>query len=353
MASGRSGTSRLLAQAASEARTHSDLGQEGVMSAGYIARRGIQTAVLLFFVVTLNFFLPRLLPGDPAARFYDDPRLSPEAKQEILAQFGLDKPLLEQYAVYLRNLAKGQLGYSFTYRRPVGNVILSRLPWTLVLTLSSFLLSMLTGTVIGVKAAWRRGGWLDSAVLGAAIVAAALPAFWIALVLSLFLAFYWGVFPAYGMASPWLRSGWNPSYMLSVAHHAVLPVVSMSIGSAIGYAVLARNSMAETVRQDYVRTARSKGLPENVVMFRHALRNALLPLVTRVGMSMAGLFGGAVLIETIFSWEGMGLLIVEASRSLDYPLMQGTMLIMATVTVISNFIADMAYSRLDPRVRYD
>jgi peptide/nickel transport system permease protein len=327
--------------------------KEDTMTAGYLARRGIQTAVLLFFVVTLNFFLPRLLPGNPAARFYDDPRLSPEAKQEILAQFGLDKPLLEQYVVYLRNLAKGQLGYSFTYRRPVGTVILSRLPWTLALTLTSFLLSMTCGTILGVKASWHRGGRLDSAVLGAAIVVAALPAFWIALVLSLFLAFYWSVFPGYGMATPGLSPGWNLSYMLSVAHHAVLPVVSMSIGSTVGYAVLARNSMVETVRQDYVRTARSKGLPENTVMFRHALRNALLPLVTRVGMSMAGLFGGAVLIETIFSWEGMGLLVVEASRSLDYPLMQGTMLVMASVTVVSNFLADMVYSRLDPRVRYD
>lgn len=321
------------------------------MSGAYWARRLLQTVLILFVVVTLNFFLPRLTPGDPAAQFYNDPRLSPEAKEEILSQFGLDKPLHVQYAAYLKNLFQGELGTSFTYRRPVGEVILSRIPWTLVLTLSSFLVSVVLGVALGAAAAWKRGGGLDTFLLSAAIVVSALPSFWIAMILTLILAFYWPVFPAYGMVDPTIPSGWNWTFIGSVAKHAFLPVLSMCIGGIVSYGILVRNSMVEISGQDFVRTARAKGLSENVVLYRHALRNAMLPLVTRVGMSLAGLVGGATVIETIFSWEGMGLLIVEASRSMDYPLMQGTMLMMAVITILANLCADLAYARLDPRVK--
>lgn len=323
------------------------------MTGTYLVKRLLQTAVLLFIVITLNFFLPRVLPGNPAGHLYDDPRLSPEAKQEILAQFGLDKSLGVQYLVYLRNLAQGDLGISFTFRRPVMEVIVSRIPWTLALTLASFLLSVTMGVTIGALAAWKRGGGLDTLLLSSAIVVSALPAFWIALLLTLFLAFYARIFPPFGMADPMVQPGFNTRFLLSVAHHAFLPVVSMSIGGIVSYGILVRNSMVETTGEDYVRTARAKGLPPNVVLYRHALRNALLPLVTRIGLSLSGLVGGAVIIETIFSWEGMGLLIVEASRALDYPLMQGTMLMMATITILANLGADLVYSRLDPRVMFN
>lgn len=322
------------------------------MSGAYWARRAIHTVIILCVVVTLNFFLPRLLPGSPAAHFAEDPRLSPEARQEILAQFGLDGPLYKQFAAYLRNLVRGDLGISFTYRRPVAQVIWSRIPWTLALTLSSFLVSLFLGVALGATAAWRRGGGLDTFLLSSAIVVSALPAFWIAMILTLLLAFTWPVLPAYGMSDPFIPIGFTWEFIGSVARHAVLPVISMSIGSIVGYGILVRNSMVEVTGEDYVRTARSKGLTERTVLYRHAFRNALLPLVTRIGMSLAGLIGGTTIIETIFSWEGMGLLVVEASRSLDYPLMQGTMLIMAVVTVLANFAADMAYSMLDPRVKY-
>ena len=321
------------------------------MSGAYWARRLLQTALILFIVVTLNFFLPRLTPGTPAGHLYNDPRLSPEAKQEILAQFGLDKPLHVQYAVYLGNLLRGELGTSFSYRRPVSEIILSRIPWTLVLTLSSFLVSVALGVALGAAAAWKRGGHLDTILLSASIVVSALPSFWIAMILTLILAFYWPVFPAYGMVSPHVPVGWNWAFIGSVARHAFLPVLSMCIGGIVGYGILVRNSMVEISGEDFVRAARAKGLSENAALYRHALRNAMLPLVTRIGMSLSGLVGGATVIETIFSWEGMGLLIVEASRSLDYPLMQGTMLIMAVITILANLCADLAYARLDPRVK--
>ncbi len=321
------------------------------MTREYLVRRCIQTVAVIFIVVTINFVLPRLLPGDPAARFYEDPRVSPEMKQEILRQFGLDRSIWEQYLIYLGNLLGGEFGTSYTYRRPVMEVILSRIPWTVLLTGSSFALSVVLGIVVGAAAAWRRGSALEAVVLGASVVFAALPSFWFALLLLLVFAFYVPIFPAFGMADPMLIPGPNWSYVLSVLHHAALPVLLMSITGLVSYAAVVRYSMIDVIGEQYIVVARSKGVPEKTLLYKHALRNALLPLVTRLGLSLAGVIGGAVIIETIFSWEGMGLLIVEASRARDYPLMQGTFLILASVTVLSNFAADLLYAKLDPRVQ--
>lgn len=322
------------------------------MSFSYLLRRLLYTILLMFIVVTLNFFLPRIVPGDPAERFYQDPRLSPEARETIKAQFGLDQSLSRQYQVYLLNLIKGDLGYSFTFRRPVLEIILSRIPWTLALTATSMLFSVSLGIVLGALAAWWRGGKLDTSLLALAIIFAAIPNFWFALMLILFFAFSIPIFPPFGMVASHVNIGFNWVFFKSVAQHAFLPVFTMSIMGMVSYAVLIRNSMIENINADYVRTAKSKGLSSWKVLFRHAFRNALLPLTTRVAMGLATLIGGAVIIETIFSWEGMGLLIVEASRALDYPLMQATMLILAALTITGNFIADIVYVRLDPRVQF-
>lgn len=320
------------------------------MTREYLIKRGIQTLAVIFVVVTINFVLPRLLPGDPAARFYEDPRVSPEVKEEILRQFGLDKPIWQQYLIYLRNLLGGEFGISYTYRRPVMEVILSRIPWTVILTGSSFVLSVAFGVILGAAAAWRRGSALEAVVLGASVIFAALPSFWFALLLLLVFAFYIPIFPAFGMADPILIPGPNWAYILSVLHHAALPVFLMSLTGLVGYAAVVRYSMIDVTGEQYIVVARAKGVPERTLLYKHALRNALLPLVTRLGLSLAGIIGGAVIIETIFSWEGMGLLVVEASRARDYPLMQGTFLILASVTILSNLAADLLYAKLDPRV---
>ncbi len=321
------------------------------MTGQYLIRRLLETGLILLVIITLNFFLPRILPGNPAERFYSDPRVSPEDKVKILEQFGLDKPLHEQYWRYLRNLARGNLGVSYTYRKPVLEVIASRIPWTLALTLTSMLLSVGIGFVLGAYAGWHRGGWLDLAMLSLSIVFSAIPSFWMALVLILVFAFYFPLLPAYGVADAGLRYGLNLPYLSSVARHAVLPVTTLTVVGIVSNAVLVRTSMIETMGQGYVVVARAKGLRERTILFRHVLRNALLPVVTSLGMRLSGLLGGMVVIETIFSWQGMGMLILDASRSLDYPLMQGIFVLLAILTVSGNFLADLLYGIVDPRVR--
>ncbi|MBI5028967.1 MAG: ABC transporter permease [Chloroflexi bacterium] len=320
------------------------------MSTAYIVRRAVQALFTLFIVITLNFFLPRLTPGDPAARFYDDPRVSIEMKQQILKEFGLDKNLPEQFVIYLQNLARGDLGVSYCYRRPVMDVILGRIPWTLALTGTSTLIAVVLGAILGAYGGWHRGGKIERAILGGAIAFSALPSFWLALLLLLVFAYYAPLFPLGGMIDPGVSIGLNVPFIASVTRHAILPLVSMTLASIIGYAILVRSSMIEVIGSDYIVVARSKGLNEQKILFRHALRNALLPLVTSIGMKLSALIGGAVIIETIFRWTGMGLLVVESARDMDYPLMQGVFLILASITIVGNLLADVTYSWFDPRV---
>lgn len=321
------------------------------MSTAYLFRRLIQAVFTLFIVLTLNFFLPRLAPGDPAARFYEDPRVSVEMKQQILKEFGLDKSLPEQYVIYLQKLVRGDLGISYSYRRPVMSVVLGRIPWTLALTGVSMIIAVMLGAIMGAYGGWHRGGRVEQMILGGAIAFSALPSFWLALLLLLVFAFYIPLFPLYGMLDPGIQPSWSLEFVGNLSQHAFLPLVSMTLAGIIGYAVLVRSSMVEVIGSDYVNVARSKGLNERQILYRHALRNALLPLVTSVGMRLSGLIGGAVIIETIFRWTGMGLLVVEAARDMDYPLMQGVFLVLASITILGNVLADTAYAWFDPRVQ--
>lgn len=320
------------------------------MSTAYLIRRVIQAAITLFIVLTLNFFLPRMVPGDPAQRFYEDPRVSVEMKQQILKDFGLDKSLPEQYLVYLGNLMRGDLGISYMYRRPVMSVIVDRIPWTLALTGVSMLIAIILGTIMGAYGGWHRGGTVERAILGGAIGFSALPSFWLALLLQLAFAYYIQLFPLNHMVDVGIQIGWNLEFLINVAWHSVLPLTSITLAGIISYAILVRSSMIEVIGSDYIDVARAKGLCERQLLFRHALRNALLPLVTSVGMRLSSLIGGVVIIETIFQWTGMGLLTVQAARDMDYPLMQGVFMILATITIVGNLLADVTYAWFDPRV---
>lgn len=322
------------------------------MSLAYFIKRLAQIILIMAIVLTLNFFLPRVVSGDPARHLVEDPRLTPEMKQEIRAQYGLDKPLFGQFLTYLAELSKGNLGISFSYRRPVIEVIASKIPWTLVLTVSAKLISIIGGILYGCYAAWKRGRFADSALLSAAIVMTAVPSFWFAMILILIFGFTLRWLPPFGMMERGLAM-MSPEMIASVAKHAVMPVFTMALPGVISYAVLVRNSMVRIIGQDFIRTAKAKGASPASVLYRHAFKNATLPLVTSIGMNLAGVIGGAVVIETIFSWDGMGLLMIEASRSFDYPLMQGVMLILSTVTVTANFLTDLVYAKLDPRVKLE
>jgi len=322
------------------------------MSLAYFIKRLAQIILIMAIVLTLNFFLPRVVSGDPARHLVEDPRLTPEMKQEIRAQYGLDKPLFGQFLTYLAELSKGNLGISFSYRRPVIEVIASKIPWTLVLTVSAKLISIIGGILYGCYAAWKRGRFADSALLSAAIVMTAVPSFWFAMILILIFGFTLRWLPPFGMMERGLAM-MSPEMIASVAKHAVMPVFTMAFPGVISYAVLVRNSMVRIIGQDFIRTAKAKGASPASVLYRHAFKNATLPLVTSIGMNLAGVIGGAVVIETIFSWDGMGLLMIEAYRSFDYPLMQGVMLILSTVTVTANFLTDLVYAKLDPRVKLE
>jgi len=231
-------------------------------------------------------------------------------------------------------------------------VIASKIPWTLVLTVSAKLISIIGGILYGCYAAWKRGRFADSALLSAAIVMTAVPSFWFAMILILIFGFTLRWLPPFGMMERGLAM-MSPEMIASVAKHAVMPVFTMAFPGVISYAVLVRNSMVRIIGQDFIRTAKAKGASPASVLYRHAFKNATLPLVTSIGMNLAGVIGGAVVIETIFSWDGMGLLMIEASRSFDYPLMQGVMLILSTVTVTANFLTDLVYAKLDPRVKLE
>lgn len=321
------------------------------MSRDYVIRRVLQTLFVFFIVITLNFFLPRAMPGDPAQHLYEAPEITPELKLEIKKAYGLDKPLFEQYLIYLRELSRGNLMRSLRNREWVSVLLARAIPNTLILSLSSLILSLVIGVVLGAYAAWRRGRWLDYGVLSLAIVFSAVPSFWLALILLLIFGFTWQILPYKGITSAGVQAGLNLPYIIDLARHALLPVTVLTLMGAVSYASLVRSSMIETLDHEYITVARAKGVPERLILFRHVLRNALLPLVTSLGMRLAGLVGGMVVIEKVFSWPGMGLLLLDAAAGHDYPLMQGAFLILAILTLGGNLLADLLLGVVDPRVR--
>lgn len=319
------------------------------MSLNYLIKRILIMLLTIFLAITLSFILIRSLPGDPAERYYGDPRLPEEIKQEIKAMFGLDKPLLSQYFIFLGNAARGDLGVSFTYRRNVIGVILERIPWTLMLTVVPTLFSMFAALWIGVYIAFNRGKRLDKFMRFFAFGLNSVPTFWLALLLIMGTGFYLNIFPLQGMFDP-LESG--TARFLSILYHAALPWITLFIVSMPSFAIQVRNIALNILGEDFIVTAKAKGLKENAIRKKHVLRNALGPLFSLLTLRIAGLVGGAVLIETIFSWKGMGLLVLEASKNSDYPLLQASVLMTVILVIFANFLADMLQAAFDPRVSY-
>jgi peptide/nickel transport system permease protein len=329
-----------------------------IMEKGYVFKRIMYTAFVFVIVVALNFFIPRIGVDDPAERYYP-PRLGSMSdedyeviKQLTRGQYGFDKPIIMQFGTYVGKLLSGDLGNSFMHGRPkVTDLIAERLPWTLVLSVSNMIISVTLGICYGAFAAWKRGRAPDTVLLSASTVITALPAFFIALMLSMFIGFQLGWLPAY--ADPYMTTNfnWSLKSIIDVFRNASLPIVSMCIGGIIGYAQHTRNSVIVVSNEDFILTARAKGLSSRRVLYRHTLRNAMLPIVTSLGMSVSGLIGGAVIIEKIFNWNVMGTLFIEANGNNDYPLMLGIMLFMSTFALLANLVTDFTYSLLDPRVK--
>ncbi|MEA2661620.1 MAG: peptide/nickel transport system permease protein [Chloroflexota bacterium] len=302
----------------------------------FVVRRLLISIPLLVVVSVVVFLLMSLTPGDPAALM-----LGPDATQESIAalrtQMGLDRPLAEQYVLFLVNLAQGDLGRSFVTHLPVGGELLRAWPATFQIAVVAMIIALAIGLPLGAITAIRRGSWVDQVTRIAVLVGISMPIFWSGLLLIYFFA---------------VQLGWLPTSGTGTPAHLILPAVSLSTFSIAVVLRLTRSSMIEVLQEDYVRTARSKGLREWVVVVRHALMNALIPVVTIVGLQFGQLLSGAAITETVFNWPGMGRLVVTAVFARDYPMIRGAILLIAATFIIVNLIVDVLYAVLDPRIRY-
>ena len=319
----------------------------------YIFGKLIEIALIFFVIMTALFFLFRLSPGDPISKVVD-PMLTPEDMRYLIEQMGLDKPIWEQYVIYLKNLCQGNMGVSFHYGEPVFDIIKERLGWTILLFTSSTILAAFAGVFLGKIAAWNKGSRLDSIMSISALVCYTLFIPWFALLLLWLLGFKLGLFPLGGILSPELWVG-NASWfmrILDIIHHMILPLMTLFVINLGAYLLLMRSSMLSVLREDYIITARAKGLSERVIRNKHAAKNAMLPVVTSVGLSLAFSINGGALTEQIFTWPGIGRELIFAVSNNDYPLAQACFLLIALVVLVANLVVDILYAYLDPRITY-
>lgn len=326
------------------------------MEKSYIIKRILYTIFIFAVVVTLCFFIPRIGVEDPASRYYPAQGNMTDEQYEVIKeltreQYGLDGSTWSQYVRYIKGVLQGDLGTSYQSGSPkVASLIFERLPWTLVLSVSTLLISLFFGVLIGAFCAWKRGGWQDRALMNASTITTAVPSFFIALLLAFFLGFQWEIFPAYTDQNMVSNFAWNWDSIRMVAYNAALPVISCIIGGIISYAQSTRNSVIAVSNENFIITAKAKGISNAGVIYKHTLRNAMLPIVTSLGMSISGLIGGSVVIEKIFNWNGIGTLFLEANNNNDYPLMMGIMIFLSAFALVANLVTDLCYSLLDPRV---
>ena len=305
-------------------------------------------------ITLISFFVMHLAPGEPMSLQADfNPKMTPEMRQRLRAQYGLDKPLYVQYAKWLKGLVHLDLGRSFSPdRRKVWDKIRERLPVTILINVLSMLLILAVSIPLGVRAAVRENSLFDQVTTVLVFLAYAAPAFWVALLLMLLFGIEWNLLPVSGLHS---LMGYDQmglfEKVLDWSKHLILPVFVSAIGGLAGFSRYTRSSMLEVLRQDYITTARAKGLPERVVIYRHALRNALLPLITILGLSIPGLIGGSVIFESIFAIPGVGQLMWSAVMARDYPVLMGNLVIVAILTLLGNLLADIGYAAVDPRIR--
>ncbi|MBW1879581.1 MAG: ABC transporter permease [Deltaproteobacteria bacterium] len=319
----------------------------------YILRKLLLAIPLLWGVVTIIFFLIELSPGSVADHFFT-PETTPEVREMIIAKYGLDQPAFFRYLLMLRNLAMLDFGHSMVQERPVFDMVMEALPNTLILSAVTLMIIFPTGILLGTVQGVRQGRPVDTGISIGSLFFYSMPSFWLALMLQLIFTMHWKLLPTSGMYDMvWYDSLGFGGQLWDRALHLVLPGLAMGLAAAAGTARYMRSSLLEVIRQDYIRTARAKGLPERVVIGKHALRNALLPIITLMGLSLPFLFSGSVLVETIFAWPGMGRLIVNAIFAQDTPTIVACFFVFTLVVVAGNLIADLMYAVIDPRIQYD
>jgi peptide/nickel transport system permease protein len=311
-----------------------------------------QMLLTLFIIVTILFLIFRLMPGNPIAA-YIDPTFTQEQQQILMQQFGLDKPLWQQYLIYILNLFQGKLGDSFFFRAPVTEIISKVLPNTLYLMLSSLILAYLTGILGGVFLAWKRDTFIETIGTVVTLITRAAPQFWVGMIFLALFSFKFGWFPSAGASPAGIVYSSELQKLLSLVflRHLFLPMLTLAIYLMGLPLLLMRTNMLDIMGEAYVDMAKMRGLSDRRIMLKYVARNAALPVITAMAVGIGYAMGGNVVIETVFSWPGLGRVLVQAVSSCDYPLAQGAFILIATIMVMMNFIADILYSLLDPRVK--
>ena len=322
------------------------------MTLSYILRRIVYGLILMLCVVVLNFLLIRLAPGDPAVVIAGEMGgASQEMLDQIRRDYGLDKPVITQLWIYISNVMRGDLGQSFFFNRPVADLIAQRIGPTILLVLTAQILSIVLGVVMGVLAARKPNGVVSSFVTVFATIGYAVPVFWTGIMLIILFASVFPILPVEGMQSARLRNAAWHVQALDIARHLVLPAFTLAIIYLAQYARLSRASMLEVMGSDYIRTARAKGASEAAVLFKHALRNAALPILTVAGLQFGNLISGALLVETVFNWPGMGRLAFDSILRRDYPTIMGVLFFASAMVIVANLLTDLSYRLADPRLR--
>jgi ABC-type dipeptide/oligopeptide/nickel transport system permease component len=318
-----------------------------VRGADYVIKRVAFAVLTVLIAVTINFALFRLAPGSAVTNLARVPHATPETREAITRQFGLDKSKFEQYLIYLKQLAHGNLGISFANSQPVSDNLRTALINTIPMVFLGTVFAIVLGTLTGILAAWRRGTFAEGASVTTALGFYSMPTHWLGLMLVILFA---GVLPTGGMSDEFLIDPSFWTHLKDLAAHIALPALTLGLVLYGEYTLIVRSAMLETLGEDYVLTARAKGLQPWAILRRHALRNAMLPIATLVALSLGYIVAGAILIETVFSWPGIGRAVYDAVLQRDYPMLQGAFLVLTVSVVFFNLLADLVYFKLDPRI---
>ena len=321
----------------------------------YFIKRTFLAITTIFVVIVINFFLFRVMPANPVdiliSPTQGQEKMGIEIKEALMKDLGLDKPLYIQFIIYLKNVLQLDLGYSFRAPRPVIEIIAERLVNTLVLMFTGNVISILMAISLGVIAAWKRGSKTDLGSLISALTLTSMPMFWVGGIMLLIFSVRLDLFPMFGVTKIGYSHPNFLSYLGDYLHHLFLPMITMALVSFGGLFLIMRNSLMDVFSEDYMLTAQAIGLSERTIIFKNALQNAMLPLVTIIAIRIGFMFSGSLLTETVFSWPGLGYTIYQAVEWRDYPILQGTFLIITILVVISNFVAELIYGYIDPRIR--
>lgn len=317
----------------------------------YLFKKFIQTLLTIFIVLMMNFFLFRIMPGDPIRILLRNPKISPESLEIVKEQFGLNQSKLAQFWIYLKDLLSGDLGTSFRFRQPVLDVVMERVPATVMLIGTATVFAIIVGISLGVIFAWKRGTKLDVVGLSLSLLFYSMPSFWVAIIMIMIFAVYWQIFPLGGMGAAGASYSSYWAEIMSNIRYLFLPAFTFGLILIGQYVLIMRSSLLEVMQEDYMLTARAKGVSNRNLLLRHAMPNAMLPVVTLIAINLGFIVGGSIQIETVFSWPGLGRLMYSSLTIRDYPVLQGLFLFITAIVILANFCADILYRYLDPRVK--